>query len=472
MTRIERSDYINPQSAVSPIIKQAPYSSPFSVLESLKDQPYCFLLESSLEDPERGRFSFIGSNPFLTIKSLNNRVEVSGDESHITDLDPFEVVKNYLNKFSFQFECDLPFIGGAVGYFGYDLRRFVEKFPNRKSNDLNTPDLVLNFYDSVIIFDHKQKQCMISMLPGLRMKSNGPDFEQTLANIHNNGNQSDPEQEDAQLRSLFSKASYVAAVRKIKDYISAGDIFQVNLSQRFETVLKIEPLQLYARLRRINPAPFSAYLDLGEFQIVSSSPERFLKIREGTVETRPIKGTRRRGRDSKEDVCLANALVASEKDQAENLMIVDLLRNDLGKVCEFGSVEVRALCELETYPSLFHLVSTVTGKIKSGVQCIDVLKACFPGGSVTGAPKIRAMEIIDELEPKSRGVYTGSIGYIGFNGNMDTNIVIRTIIVKDGKAYFHVGGGIVADSDPESEYAETLDKARALIQALTGNIRT
>src|SRR5208282_2208648 len=318
-----------------------------------------------------------------------------------------------------------------VGYFGYGLRRFVETLPNRNSNDLNTPDLVLNFYDSVIIFDHKQKQCMISMIPGLRMKSDGPDFEQTLANIQDNGNSSDPEQEDAQLRSPFSKDSYVGAVRKIKDYISAGDIFQVNLSQRFETVLKIEPLQLYARLRRINPAPFSAYLDLGEFQIVSSSPERFLKIREGTVETRPIKGTRRRGRDSKEDVCLANALVASEKDQAENLMIVDLLRNDLGKVCEFGSVEVRALCELETYPSLFHLVSTVTGKIKSGVQCIDVLKACFPGGSVTGAPKIRAIEIIDELEPKSRGVYTGSIGYIGFNGNMDTNIVIRTIIVKD-----------------------------------------
>ena len=461
------------QSTSSPIIKKAPYSSPLSVLESLKHQPYCFLLESSLEDPERGRFSFIGSDPFLTLKSLNNRVEVSGDESYETDLDPFEVVRNCLNKFSFQFECDLPFIGGAVGYFGYDLRRFVEKLPNRNSNDLKTPDLVLNFYDSAIIFDHMQKQCMISIIPGLRIKTDRPDFEQTLANIRNNDNSSIPEQEeDAQLHSPFTKESYAATVRKIKDYISAGDIFQVNLSQRFETPLKIEPLQLYARLRRINPAPFSAYMDLGEFQIISSSPERFLKIRKGTVETRPIKGTRRRGRNPQEDACLANELATSEKDRAENLMIVDLLRNDLGKVCEFGSIEVRALCELETHPSVFHLVSTVTGKIKSRVQCIDVLKACFPGGSITGAPKIRAMEIIDELEPKSRGVYTGSIGYIGFNGNMDTNIVIRTIILKDGKAYFHVGGGIVADSDPDSEYAETLDKARALIQALTGNIRT
>src|SRR5208283_4948484 len=408
------------QSASSPIIKKAPYSSPLSVLESLKHQPYCFLLESSLEDPERGRFSFIGSDPFLTLKSLNNRVEVSGDESYETDLDPFEVVRNCLNKFSFQFECDLPFIGGAVGYFGYDLRRFVEKLPNRNSNDLKTPDLVLNFYDSAIIFDHMQKQCMISIIPGLRIKTDRPDFEQTLANIRNNDNSSIPEQE--------------------------------------------EDTQLHA--------PFTAYMDLGEFQIISSSPERFLKIRKGTVETRPIKGTRRRGRNPQEDACLANELATSEKDRAENLMIVDLLRNDLGKVCEFGSIEVRALCELETHPSVFHLVSTVTGKIKSRVQCIDVLKACFPGGSITGAPKIRAMEIIDELEPKSRGVYTGSIGYIGFNGNMDTNIVIRTIILKDGKAYFHVGGGIVADSDPDSEYAETLDKARALIQALTGNIRT
>jgi para-aminobenzoate synthetase component 1 len=424
-----------------------------------------------LEHSERGRFSFIGSNPFLTIKGVNNRVEVSGDECYETDLDPFEVVKRYLNKFSFHFECDLPFIGGAIGYFGYDLRRFVEKLPNRNSNDLKTPDLVLNFYDSIIIFDHKRKQCMISKIPGLRMKTDGLDFKQIM-NMRINDIPSNPEQEAAQLSSPFSKDSYVAAVRKIKDYISAGDIFQVNLSQRFESPLKIEPLQLYARLRRINPAPFSAYLDLGEFQIVSSSPERFLKIREGTVETRPIKGTRRRGRNPKEDVCLANELAASEKDQAENLMIVDLLRNDLGKVCDFGSVKVRALCELETYPSVFHLVSTVTGKIKNDVQCIDVLKACFPGGSITGAPKIRAMEIIDELEPKSRGVYTGSIGYIGFNGNMDTNIVIRTIIVKDRKAYFHVGGGIVADSDPELEYAETLDKARALIQALTGNIQT
>ena len=423
-----------------------------------------------MEDPERGRFSFIGSKPFLTIKSLNNHVEVSGDECYETNRDPFEIIKKYLNKLSFRFECDLPFIGGAVGYFGYGLRRFVEKLPNRNSNDLKTPDLVLNFYDSLIIFDHTRKQCMISKIPGLRIKTDGPNFVQTLTNKRNDDT-STSEQETVQLRSSFSKDSYVATVRRIKDYISAGDIFQVNLSQRFETTLKIEPLQLYARLRKINPAPFSAYLDLGEFQILSSSPERFLKIRGKTVETRPIKGTRRRGQTPKEDVLLANELSASEKDQAENLMIVDLLRNDLGKVCEFGSIEVRALCELETYPSVFHLVSTITGKIKSDVHCIDVLKACFPGGSITGAPKIRAMEIIDELEPNSRGVYTGSIGYIGFNGNMDTNIVIRTIIMKAGKAYFHVGSGIVADSDPESEYVETLDKARALIQALTGKIQ-
>jgi len=461
------------QSTISPMIKEIPFIHPTSVLERLKHQPYCFLLESSLEQHDLGRFSFIGSTPFLTIKSLKNRVEVSGDESSVIDANPFDIARDYLRKFSFQFECgDIPFIGGAVGYFGYGLRQFIEKLPNHNSDDLNLPDMMLNFYDSVIIFDHQQKRCMISTIPNLRSRSDTLSYEQMIQKIgHNTEDQTKTKTNGVKLHASSSRASYINAVRKAKDYISAGDIFQANLSQRFEIDLGSEPLQLYSRLRAINPAPFSAYLDFGQFQIISSSPERFLKIKSGTVETRPIKGTRPRVDDPVENIRHANELLENEKDRAENLMIVDLLRNDLGKVCEYGSVNVQALFELEICPTLFHLASTVTGKMRRGMQCIDVLKACFPGGSITGAPKIRAMEIIDELEPVNRGVYTGSMGYIGFNGNMDTNIAIRTIITKSKKAYFHAGSGIVADSDPEAEYIETLHKSRALMQALDAELR-
>lgn len=450
------------------MIKEIPFINPTAVLERLKRQPYCFLLESSLEHHELGRFSFIGSTPFLTVKSQNSRVEVTGDESYVTDGNPFDIAGDYLRKFSFQYECDhIPFIGGAVGYFGYGLRQFIEKLPNRNIDDLNLPDMMLSFYDSIMIFDHQQKRCMISVIPELRSESDVPDYEQLIEGIrYKTDDQTKTRKIGARIHADFSKDSYIDAIRKVKDYISAGDIFQANIAQRFGTDLRIDPFQLYAKLRTINSAPFSAYLDFKQFQIISSSPERFLKIKNGTVETRPIKGTRPRGDDPDENARQANELVENEKDKAENLMIVDLLRNDLGKVCEYGSVKVQALFELEAYPTLFHLVSTITGKMRRGMQCIDVLKACFPGGSITGAPKIRAMEIIDELEPVNRGVYTGSIGYIGFNGNMDTNIVIRTIIAKGEKAYFHVGGGIVADSNAEAEYAETLHKARALMQAL------
>ena len=269
------------------------------------------------------------------------------------------------------------------------------------------------------------------------------------------------------LKSNFTHEEYLKAVKTAREYIAAGDIFQVNLSQRFEADLLTNPYNLYQRLRHINPAPFAAYLNFDEVTIISASPESFLKVKGDQVETRPMKGTRPRGESEVEDNALAKELQNSTKDQAENVMIVDLERNDLGRVCQFGTVKVRELYTLERYATVFQLTSTVEGRLRQGKDRIDLLKACFPGGSITGAPKLRAMEIIDKLEPTKRSIYTGSIGYLSFSNEMELNIVIRTILVKDKKVYFQVGGGIVYDSDPEVEYQETLDKAKALFQALS-----
>jgi para-aminobenzoate synthetase component 1 len=275
-----------------------------------------------------------------------------------------------------------------------------------------------------------------------------------------------------QIMSNFTHGDYLQAVRRAKDYIAAGDIYQVNLSQRMSAPLATTPMSLYRRLTQENPAPFSAYLETPDAAIVCCSPERFLQVRSDEVETRPIKGTRPRGSTPEEDARLAAELLASEKDRAENVMIVDLERNDLGRVCEYGSVHVPELFALESYATVHHLVSTVRGRLRPGATALDCLRASFPGGSITGAPKVRAMEIIEELERTRRGVYTGAIGYLCFSGDMDVNIVIRTLVVRDGTAYFQVGGAIVADSDPEGEYQETLDKARALARGLAAEAGT
>jgi para-aminobenzoate synthetase component I len=275
------------------------------------------------------------------------------------------------------------------------------------------------------------------------------------------------------LRSSFTHRGYLDAVSRVRDYIIAGDIFQANLSQRLEVPLEEDPWHLYRRLREVNPAPFAAYLEFDGTAVASASPERFLRLEEsGKVETRPIKGTRPRGLSPLHDAALSQSLADSEKDRAENLMIVDLLRNDLSRTCLPGSVRVPELFALEHYPTVHHLVSTVTGQMRPGAGATDLLAAAFPGGSITGAPKVRAMEIIAELEPSRRGVYCGSIGYLSITGAMDTSIVIRTLVALGGRAYFSVGGGIVADSDPEQEYRETLDKGRALVNALAGGVTT
>jgi para-aminobenzoate synthetase component 1 len=270
----------------------------------------------------------------------------------------------------------------------------------------------------------------------------------------------------ATLQGNFTHKEYIDTVEKARQYIIAGDIFEVNLSQRFETELSISPYKLYQRLRQINPAPFAGYLNFDGVKVVSASPERFLRLRGDWVETRPIKGTRPRGKTKEEDEALSSELLTSAKDRAENIMIVDLERNDLGRVCRFGTVKVTQLAILEMFPTVFHLTSTIVGRLRKDKNGIDLIKATFPGGSVTGAPKVRSMEIIDELEPTKRSIYTGSIGYLSFNGDLDLSIAIRTFLVKEGRAYFQVGGAVVYDSDPETEYQETMDKGKALVDAL------
>jgi len=418
----------------------------------------------------------MGQDPFLVFKSKGEEIEIceGGDIQRFSG-DPFDVLKSLISRYSLVSSGYSPFIGGAVGYFGYDLRHFVEKLPRNSIDDLGLPDCYLGFYDLVVSFDQLTGRLFIfsSGLPEKespkRRKRADFRLKEVLNILEMESKKDSPNGEEyaiPEITSNFSRKSYVEVVEKAKEYIRAGDIFQANLSQRFMCHKTLAPFTIYERLRRINPAPFASFLNFPELSIVSASPERFLRISGRKVQTRPIKGTRPRGRDEMEDRRLARELLESEKDRAELVMIVDLERNDLGRVCEYGSVRVPELITFETHPTVFHLVSTVEGIIKEGKGHIDCLKACFPGGSITGAPKVRAMEIIDELEPNQRGIYTGSIGYIGFNCQSDLSIVIRTMVTTGENIYFHAGGGIVSDSDAEEEYEETLHKARALIEVL------
>ncbi len=446
---------------------------------SFRDRPFAFLLHSGMDPGKLGRYSFMGSDPFLVLRSRGEDISLTREgREEARRGNPFDVAGELLAAYTLE-ECPagIPFSGGAVGYFGYDLCHFIERLPSTAVDDLNLPECYLAFYDVIVAFDHWQgKMYLVSTgFPELeeskRKRRAAERLKEVKGRVENSpavveGLSLAPVDGDLVLRSNFSREGYLEAVETAREYICAGDIFQVNLSQRFAADLNISPYELYQRLSRINPAPFASYLNFEGLSVVSASPERFLRVRGDRVETRPIKGTRRRGRSAAEDKALAAELLSSVKDRAENIMIVDLERNDIGRVCRYGTVRVTELAVLETFPTVFHLTSTVRGRLCAGKNWVDLLKATFPGGSITGAPKVRAMEIIDELEPTRRSVYTGSIGYLGFSGEMDLNIVIRTFLVRGGRAYFQVGGGIVYDSEPAAEYEETLDKARALIQAL------
>jgi len=383
----------------------------------------------------------------------------------------------------------LPFEGGLIGYLGYELGHQVEDFTQTTIKDLNMPDAFFGAYDALIAIDHKTDKTWI-LASGLPEKADSEtarsrasqrlqELRAVVAAARKNPNKSSlptgliqqPEYQaansaDDPLQSNLSYAEYKSAINRILEYIAAGDIYQVNLSQRFATPFTSDSQEFYLHFRNLSPAPFGAYIETGKHAIMSNSPERYLLIRNDYIETRPIKGTRPRGKTEDEDRNLGRELLASPKDRAEHIMIVDLERNDLGRVADYGSVHVPEMQILESYANVHHMVSTVAGKIRPGMSSSDCLRNSFPGGSITGAPKLRSMEIIDELEPSCRGVYTGSIGYFDFSGNLDFNIAIRTAIACDNYLYFQVGGGIVADSDPDDEYQETHTKAAAFRKAL------
>jgi len=450
--------------------------------EAFKDSPFSFLLDSGMDPQRLGRYSFMGSDPFLIMRSRGRDITlIRPDGENLVSGNPFDMLGELLQEYKLDGNpTALPFVGGAVGYLSYDLGHFIEKLPSKAVDDLQLPECYLCLYDAVAIFDNLESRAYIAST-GFPEKGENrqakaqarlEEMKRTVAQAPRLCQTKDSYSDQTagnqvNLRSNFTHEGYLEAVERARDYIIAGDIFQVNLSQRFEADMPLPPYELYRRLRKINPAPFASYLNFDGVTVVSASPERFLRLCGDRVETRPIKGTRPRGKDPAGDEALARELVNSFKDKAEHVMIVDLERNDIGRVCRFGTVRVSELMALEKYATVFHLTSTVEGRLRPGKNAVDLLKASFPGGSISGAPKVRAIEIIDELEPTRRSVYTGSIGYLGFDGGLDLNIVIRTILVKAGKAYFQVGGAVVYDSDPEAEYVETLDKARALIQALS-----
>lgn len=452
------------------------------IFDELAHRPYSCFLDSSLSMPGFGDHSFIGFDPYmvLTTKGDNAVFRQRGGQETLRRVDPFDALGTALQSRRLHVEALPqglpPFICGGIGYLAYELGRFVEKLPGTAVDDLGLPELAFCFFDRVITCDHTtgEKTLIVAVPAG---EGPEPRIAESLALIEpgaSGGATGGPQQAKPgtplEFDSGFTREEYVEAVRKVKEYILAGDIYQANLSQRFSAPLVEPSWQLYRRLRRLNSAPFSAYLNFGHFAVASSSPERFLKVTGSRVKTRPIKGTRPRSADPAEDVRLADELLSSKKDRAELSMIVDLERNDLGRVCEYGSVEVEEHAVLESYATVHHLVSTVVGNLHEGRDMIDLLSATFPGGSITGAPKIRAMEIIDELEPTERSVYTGGIGYLGLDGNHDMNVAIRTMIISGGRVYFQVGGGIVADSEPEAEYRETLDKGKAMFESITGSL--
>ena len=441
---------------------------PAYVFSQIAHLPGSILLESQ-PGSVAGRYSIILTEPFGTLVTANELTSLTLPGVTTEGVDsPFDKLREVLSTFAMPCTSQAAFAGCAAGYFGYELRTYTENCRTFLPDDMGLPDCWIGFYNHAAVFDHQDRTISVNgcMLPGMPdpdlaaledLILQAPEIAQTASSCA----------ADTPV-SVFTKAEYCKAVEKVKDYIAAGDIYQANISQRFMTPAEMDPWDMYIRLRESNPAPYAAYLNVGDFQIISSSPECFLTYDPGSrlVETKPIKGTRPRSPDPAEDRRLALELSTSEKDLAENVMIVDLERNDLGRVCEFGSVSVPELTIIESHPTVHHLVSTVNGRLRPDCDSMDLLTASFPGGSITGAPKIRAMEIIDELEPVRRGVYTGSIGYLGFDGSVNLNIAIRTAVVKDGKCHFHVGGGIVADSDPEMEYQETLDKGRAFFEVL------
>lgn len=442
------------------------YASDSAILFArIAHKPWAVYLDSGQPGSQYGHFDIMAAAPFMMLSTNGANTEIRDLQgARIAGDDPFLLLKQALAPYAVP-ACELPFCGGAIGYFGYDLARRLEHLPEQAQDSEHIPQMMVGIYDWAVIVDHREKRAwLVSHGQNAQTHENWQAlcalFEQPAALSHGKFELS------SSVTSNMDLPTYAAAFEKIKNYILEGDCYQVNLAQRFAAQAQGDAWAAYLHLRKISPAPFLAYMNFPGVQVLSGSPERFLQVKGTHVETRPIKGTRPRSKNPLEDSNNAAELKASLKDRAENLMIVDLLRNDISKSCAIGSVRAGRLFALESFANVHHLVSTVTGTLAPTMTALDLLRGCFPGGSITGAPKLRAMEIIEELEPHRRGLYCGAIGYIGFDGNMDTNIAIRTAIYSAGEIRFWAGGGIVADSEMQKEYRETWDKASSMLQLM------
>lgn len=471
-----------------PVVRDllADTETPIRVFQHFYEEENSFLLESVEGGAKWGRYSFIGMEPFLMLQGKKGVTTVTrGGETKIHQEKPLEVLKSYLRSFTSPSLPDLPrMTGGAIGLFGYDLLQYYEKLPEHPVDDLKMNDLQFMFCDQLIVFDHFKQQLKIIgnvHIPPYATDSDiAREYERTCHKIDSvierlhriqpltpMAQRSIPKDvEITGIKSNMTKEQYMANVDKAKEYIRAGDIFQVVLSQRFETETTATPLQVYRVLRTMNPSPYMYCLKMNDEVIVGTSPELLVRVEDEKVETRPIAGTRPRGATPEEDQALELELLADEKERAEHLMLVDLGRNDIGRISEFGSVKCDTFMDVERYSHVMHIVSNVSGKIRKDKDFFDAFLSCLPAGTVSGAPKLRAMEIIAELEQEARGAYAGAIGYLGFSGNLDTCITIRTIIFKQGKAFIQAGAGIVWDSVPEKEYEETVNKAKGSLKSI------
>ena len=466
-----------------PVFKDitADLGTPVSAFMKIDKCDYSFLLESVEGGEKIARYSFLGSGPSLVFKSKGRNIEITEEgktKRFAASGDPLEEMKKVLGRYKFVHTAGLPrFCGGLVGFMGYDMVRFFEELPSKNPDDLKVPDSVFLLTDTILIFDHVKHK--IKVVSNAHVEGDpSKAYDKAVKKIDNlvrlldaplsvkTKRPAKPKDFQLEVRSNFSKTEFVSIVKKAKSYIRIGDIIQVVPSQRFSTKITSSGIDLYRALRMINPSPYMYYLKLMDLSLVGASPELMVRSEDGIVELRPIAGTRPRGRDEEEEKRLEKNLLSSIKERAEHIMLVDLGRNDIGRVCRYGTVKVSELMVIEKYSHVMHIVSECTGKLKANKDMFDVIRATFPAGTVSGAPKVRAMEIIEELENTRRGPYAGLVGYFSFSGNTDTCINIRTIVVKGNNAYVQAGGGVVADSDPEKEYQETVNKARATMKAI------
>jgi len=462
-----------------PVYKEiiADMETPVSAFRKIEGK-YSYLLESVEGGEKIGRYSFLGSNPILIIRSKGRKIEIiSNGKTEIIEGDPIDALKKVLSRYRSVKIKGLPrFYGGLVGYLGYDIVRHLEKLPDKNPDDLKLPDMQFLLTDTILAFDrinhkisiisnvlieddpNKAYETAIKKIDALEKKLTGPAKDEAKFKP--------VKESELKLSSNFTKEAFEDAVKKAKGHIESGDVIQVVLSQRFKTGIKGDTFRIYRILRTLNPSPYMYYLKFGDTSLIGTSPEVMVRLEDNVATIRPIAGTRRRGANGEEDARLEKELLADEKEKAEHIMLVDLGRNDLGRVCDFDTIKVNQLMAIEKYSHVMHIVSDISGRLNKGKDAFDLMKASFPAGTVTGAPKVRAMEIIDELENLKRGPYAGAVGYFSFYGDLDTCITIRTILVNKDTAYVQAGAGIVADSVPAKEYEETLNKAKAMLKAV------